>query len=153
MALDGSPLLVDGSCVFGFSALNSSTYLGSTALAGPSGSGQYLAVRLSTTLGDRTLALASTATTGVPIFGIVQNKGSTGQAAAVGYMGNSKAVCGSTTNITGGVYLEVSSTAPGTLIAYSSAANVYPVAIALEQPSATGAIFSVRLGGPGGQQI
>jgi hypothetical protein len=143
-----SPLLHDGAqCVLGFDARNS-TATGST-LAGPSGSGQFLAVRLSTTA-DRTVLLASTATAGVPVYGILQNKGSTGQVADVAIFGITKAVCGLTSNLTGGVQVECSSTAAGTLIAYSSAANVFPIGFALETPSAIGAVFTVALYGFGG---
>ncbi len=145
------PLLRHSQCTLGFSALNSSTYLGSTALAGPSGSGQYLAVRLSTTLGDRVVALASTATTGVPICGILQNKGSSGSAADIGFVGISKVVCGATANITNGVQLEVSSTAPGTMIAYSSAAAINAVGMALETPGGVGAVFTAYIYGYSGQ--
>lgn len=148
-----SPLLHDGAqCVLGFDARNS-TFSGTT-LSGPSGSGQYLAVRLSTTA-DRTVLLASTVGAGGIFYGILQNKGSTGQVADVGVFGISKAVCGATSNLTGGVKVSVTNSSAGTLIAYSSAANVYPVGVALETPSAAGAIFTVALYGFGasGQQI
>jgi hypothetical protein len=149
-----SPLVHDGAqCILGFNANNNSTTVGSTALLGPSGSGQFLAVRLSTTA-DRTVLLASTATSGVRIYGVLQNKGSTGQVADVGLYGVSKVICGATANITGGVQLSVTSTAPGSMIAYSSAAQTMPVAIALETPSAVGAVFSALIYGAGaGQNI
>lgn len=147
MANDGSPLLVEGSqCVLGFDARNST--ITGTTLSGPSGSGQYLAVKLST-LADRTVLLASTVASQVMAYGILQNKGSTGGVAAVGVLGVSKAVCGSTSNVTGGVLLAVSSTAAGTLIAYSSAAAQTPFARALETPAAVGAIFTVFVYGYG----
>jgi hypothetical protein len=142
-----SPLIHDGAqTVLGFDARNS-TNTGST-LSGPSGSGQFLAVRLST-LADRTVLLASTATAGVPIYGILQNKGSTGQVADVAIFGICKAVCGATSNVTGGVQLAVSSTAAGSLLAYSSASGVNPVGYALETPAAVGAVFTVALYGFG----
>ncbi|HVM96149.1 MAG TPA: hypothetical protein VMT89_07155 [Candidatus Acidoferrales bacterium] len=142
-----SPLLHDGSqCILGFDARNST--LSGTTLAGPSGSGQYLAVRLSTTV-DRTVILASTVGTGVKPYGILQNKGSTGQVADVGIFGISKAVCGATSNITGGSLLMVTNSTAGTLIAFSSAADKYPIGIALETPTAAGAVFTVALYGFG----
>lgn len=142
-----SPLLHDGAqCVLGFDARNS-TYSGTT-LSGPSGSGQYLAVRLSTTA-DRTVLLASTVAGGVQAYGILQNKGSTGQVADVGIFGISKGVCGATANITGGVMVAVTTSSAGTLIAYSSATTVYPIGMALETPSAAGAVFTVALYGFG----
>src|SRR5512143_3332242 len=108
-----SPLIHDGAqCVLGFDARNS-TFTGTT-LAGVNGSGQYLAVRLST-LADRTVLLASTVATMTPAYGILQNKGSTGQVADVGVFGVSKAICGATANITGGVLLAVTNSTAGTL--------------------------------------
>lgn len=143
-----SPLMHDGAqCVLGFDARNS-TFSGTTN-AGPSGSGQFLAVRLST-LADRTVLLASTATAGVNIYGILQNKGSTGQVADVGIHGVTKAVAGGT--IGGGGPVAVSSTAPGSLIAYSSAAQTYAVGFALES-AVVGQVFTMRLYGWGGQNI
>mgnify|MGYP001499069346 CR=1 FL=1 len=125
-----SPLIHDGAqTILGFGALNNSTWLGSTAMAGPSGSGQFLAVRLSTTAA-RTVLLASTATTGVPMYGVLQNKGSTGLVADVGIFGITKAVAGATIGI-GGV-VEVSSTAPGTMWTSSSPPP------ARQRPSASG---------------
>lgn len=143
-----SPLMHDGAmCTLGFDARNS-TNTGST-LSGPNGSGQFLAVRLSTTA-DRTVLLASTATAGVNIYGVLQNKGSTGQVADVGIFGITKAVAGGA--IAGGGPVAVSSTAAGTFIAYSSAANTYAVGYALETAVA-GQVFTMRLYGWGGQNI
>jgi hypothetical protein len=142
-----SPLIHDGAqCILGFNANNNSTTVGSTALLGPSGSGQFLAVRLSTTVA-RTVLLASTATTGVQVYGILQNKGSTGQVADVGIFGISKAVAGATIGI-GGI-VECTSTAPGSLIPYSSGAGAYPVGVALES-AVVGQVFSLALYGFGG---
>lgn len=142
-----SPMLKDGAqCTLGFDARNS-TFTGTT-LSGPSGSGQFLAVRLSTTV-DRSILLASTVATQVPAMGILQNKGSTGQVADVCFIGVTKAVCGATSNLTGGVLVGVSSTAAGTLIAYSSAAAHNPIGVAYETPAAVGAVFTVLMYGYG----
>lgn len=138
-----SPLIHDGGqCILGFDARNS-TYSGST-LAGPSGSGQYLAVLMSTVA--RTVLLASTATAGVQAYGILQNKGSTGSVADVGIFGISKAVAGLT--ITVSQQLEVSSTAAGTLIPLSSATGIYPIGVALTAAS-VGDVFTIALYGFG----
>lgn len=142
-----SPLIHDGAqCVLGFDARNS-TFSGTTN-AGPSGSGQYLAVRLSTTA-DRTVLLCSTAA-GVAnigsMYGILQNKGSSGSVADVGIFGISKAVAGLA--IVGGAQLAPSSTAPGSLIPFSSAADTYAIGVAIETAS-VGQVFTMRLYGGG----
>lgn len=142
-----SPLIHDGGqCVLGFDARNS-TQSGST-LSGPSGSGQFLAVRLSTTA-DRTLLLCSTASGPSNIgtlYGILQNKGSTGLVGDVGILGISKAVAGAT--VAGGAQLVPSSTAAGTLIAFSSAADTYAIGVAIES-AVVGQVFTMRLYGGG----
>lgn len=138
-----SPLIHDGSqTVSGFDARNST--LSGTTRSGPNGSGQFLAVQLSTTT-SRTVNLTTVA--GMKIYGILQNKPSTGIAADVGIFGVSKAVAGGTINP--GQEVAVSSTAAGSLIAYSSAAGIYPVGRAIES-AVVGQIFSVALYGFGG---
>jgi hypothetical protein len=82
MATEG-PLLHDGSNV---AAAN---YGNAAGLAGPSGSGQFLAVALSQAA-DRTVVLASTL--GQQIYGVLQNKPALGDAADVGFIGATKAV-------------------------------------------------------------
>jgi len=92
-----SPLIHDGSqnTLSTASDFRNSTNTGST-LAGPSGSGQFLAVVLSTTV-DRTCALPATGgSSGLPIYGICQNKPRPGEAIDVGIFGISKAVAGAT---------------------------------------------------------
>jgi hypothetical protein len=144
-----SPLIHDGAqCVLGFDARNST--ITGTTLSGPSGSGQYLCVRLSTTAGDRTVVLASTAASGVRIYGVLQNKGSTGQVADVGIFGITKVICAATANITGGVLLECSTVYPGGVQAYSSGSTIFPVGIALETPADAQAVFTMALYGFGG---
>ena len=66
-------------------------YGNAQSLAGPSGSGQFLAVALSQSA-DRTSVLASVA--GQQIWGILQNKPATGDAADVATGGITKAMVG-----------------------------------------------------------
>lgn len=142
-----SPLIEVGYCISNFDARNSS--ITGTTLSGPNGSGQFLAVQLSTTTAF-TVQLASTAASGGTIFGILQNKPSTGIAADVGVYGVSKAVAGLGT-IVAGQELEASSTALGTLIPFSSAAGVYAVGRSLEAAASVGAVFTAWIYGNGGR--
>ena len=64
----------------GSNTVAAANYSNSAGLAGPSGSGQFLAVALSTTA-DRTSVLASSI--GQQIYGILQNKPTRGAAADV----------------------------------------------------------------------
>lgn len=142
-----SPLLHDGGqCTVNFDARRSS--ITGTTLPGPNGSGQYLAVALSTTV-DRTIALPSTAgSSGIPCYGILQNTPSTGVAADVGIFGVSKAVSGSTA-IAPGSDLMLSSTAQGVLIPYSSGAGVQKIGKSLEAATTVGAVFTMVIYGAG----
>lgn len=145
MAVQG-PLIEVGYCISAFDGRNST--ITGTTLSGPNGSGQFLAVQLSTTVAF-TVQIASTAASGGKIFGILQNKPSTGIAADVGIFGVSKAVAGLAT-IVMGMELEASSTALGTLIPFSSAAGVYSVGRALESAATVGAVFTAYIYGNGG---
>ena len=137
-----SPLIHWGWGISGFDARNS-TYSGSTR-SGPNGSGQFLAVQLSTSA-DLTVNVTTVA--GMKILGILQNKPSTGIAADVGIVGMSKAVAGGT--IGAGAELAASSTAAGSLIAFSSATGIYPVGRSL-QSATVGQIFDAYIYGGGG---
>jgi len=146
-----SPLLHDGAqCILGFDARNS-TFSGTT-LAGPSGSGQFIPVALSTL----TARMVIPASSGGRIYGVLQNKGSSSQVADVGIFGITKAVCVSSVAI--GQLLMVSTGALSTLgvgfAPYSSAANTYPVGQALE-PAVAGQVFTMAIYGfgAGAQQI
>ncbi len=145
-----SPMIHDGSqnTLSTANDFRNSTLTGST-LAGPNGSGQFLAVVQSTTV-DRTLQLySSTGSTGLPIYGICQNKPRAGDAVDVGIFGVMKYVAGAT--IVRGQQLMASATAGGTLIPYSTAnsGNVQSVGVALESAVvgqvATGAINAIGL--------
>lgn len=137
-----SPLLHDGSQTVAGADFRNSTYSGSTRL-GPSGSGQFAAVRLST-VADRTV-LGCTVT-GQSIYGILQNKPNVGEAADIGIFGVSKAVCGTTT-VTAGSKVQADSS--GNMVAYSSAAGVVACGVALETPQSVGQVFTMAIFGFG----
>src|SRR4051812_47110957 len=104
-----SPMISWGWGISGFDARNSTN--SGTTRGGPSGSGQFLAVIVSTAA-DLTVLLSTVA--GDKCIGILQNKPSTGIAANVAVFGMSKAVAGAT--ITAGQELMNSSTQAGALI-------------------------------------
>lgn len=81
-----SPLLVDSNTIAAANYFNPGS-----ALSGPNGSGQFLAVKQSASA-DRTSTLANSG--GEDILGILQNTPLQGDAAAVGFSGTSKAVVG-----------------------------------------------------------
>lgn len=144
-----SPLIHDGAQNLLSTAADfrNSTLTGTT-LAGPSGSGQFLAVVQSTTV-DRTCALPSTAgSTGLPIYGICQNKPRGGEAIDVGIFGVSKCVAGAA--IVRGSQLMASATAAGMLITYSTAAGgqVVSVGVALES-AVVNQVFSAAINAVG----
>lgn len=128
-----------GYCVSAFDARNSS--ITGTTLLGPNGSGQFLAVQLSTSA-DLTVQLATGV--GAQIFGILQNKPSTGIAADVRFMGISKVVSGSTA-IAAGMLLE--NTTGGVMIPQTT--GLYVAAKALQAATAVGQIFSAMIYGAG----
>lgn len=136
-------LQVDGTMIAAEDYRNS-TNTGSTR-AGPSGSGQFLAMRISTAA-DRTVILTTAA--GQPIYGILQNKPSTGIAAAVAYEGVSKVVAASTA-IGAGMDLMVSSTAFGAMIPFVAGAGVAKAGRAIEAAGTLGQIFSAFVYGGG----
>lgn len=140
-----SPLLKDGGqCVLSTgSDFRNSTNTGST-LAGPSGSGQFLAVILSTSV-DRTCLLPSSGVSaaGIGIYGICQNKPRPGEVIDVGFLGLSKCVAGLA--IVRGQNLMASSTAGGTLVPFSTTtANAVACGVALES-AALGAVFTANI--------
>jgi len=141
------PLIHDGSqCVLSTANdARNSTLTGST-LAGPSGSGQFLAVTIST---SRVVSLCSTTfqnlSSGTQFYGILQNKPRGGEAADVGIFGLTKAVAGSSA-ITGGGALQTSSTSAGTLVPWAQG-NGRPCAMAVESAGTVGQVFLVFVGG------
>lgn len=137
-----APKLDLGWCVSGFDARNAS--LTGTTLGGPSGSGQFTYVKLST---SANLTIAQCTVSGMKGLGILQNKPSTGIAADVAFTGVSKAVSGSTA-IGSGMELQVDT--DGQLIPFSSAAGSYAIGRSLEAAAAVGQIFSALIYGNGG---
>lgn len=133
MATEG-PLLHDGSmCV-----ANANFYNPGVALAGPGGSGQFLAVTLS---GARNLVI-STGPTGIPnVYGVLQNTPMAGEACDVGILGLSKVVAGAA--IVAGAYLMVDSS--GRAITWVSAAGNYKFGIAVEAAGALGVVFTALI--------
>lgn len=121
--------------------------LSGTTRGGPNGSGQFLAVQLSTTV-DLTANLCTVS--GMPIMGICQNKPSTGIAIDVTIFGMTKAVAASTA-IAAGQELQNSSTQPGAMIPFSSAAGAYAAGRSLTAATAIGQVFSMFLYGGGGR--
>ena len=142
-----SPLLHDGGqCVLGFDARNST--LSGTTNSGPSGSGQFTPVALSTV----TARMVIPASSGNRVYGILQNKGSSSMVADVAIFGICKAVCVSSIALgqavsvsTGGA---TGTTAAVGLGAYSSAAGIYAIGQALESATA-GQVFTMALYGFG----
>jgi hypothetical protein len=150
-----TPLIHDGAhTTLSTAADFRNSSLTGTTLAGPSGSGQFCAVVLSTTV-VATVQLPSTVTGQFRHYGIIQNKPRGGDAADVGIFGISKAIAGSTA-ITFGGEVQLSSTSAGTLVPFSSAAGTTPCgrAVADVPPSAVGALFTMLIygasGAPGG---
>lgn len=120
-----------------------STFSGTTRL-GPSGSAQFLAVRLSTSL-ERTVGL--TTADGAPVHGILQNKPSSGIAADVTVFGMTKAVAGSTAI---GAGMDLMASSSGAMIPFSAGANVQRIGRSYEAPATFGQIFSMYLFAGGG---
>jgi len=121
-----------------------STQSGTTRM-GPSGSGQFLAVKQSTVNAG---VIYTTTLAGQPAAGILQNKPKDGEAAAVAIFGISKAVAGSTIITAGGDLMVDSS---GCMTPYSSAANQSRFARQWGPviPTAIGEVFSVAIYGIG----
>lgn len=136
MATD-SPLIHDGA-----QTVAAANYGNSQSLAGPSGSGQFLAVAASQSA-DRTSVLASSA--GQQIYGILQNKPATGEACDVGIFGVTKAVVGSAGSTHGKPQM-VDST--GAVTDWTATGNKAQIGYALET-GVSGAIISVFLGATG----
>lgn len=111
---------------------------------GPNGSPQFLAVKLSSTA-DLTVTIMATSTE--RMFGILQNKPSTGIAADVTVFGVSKVIAGTTT-ITNGMAITFGSS--GVALPYSTAGAGFCGGQALEAPTTAGQIFSALIYGVGG---
>ena len=114
-----SPLIHDGSQTVAAASLTTS---------------QFYAVKLT---GSRAVNLASTG--GEAIYGILQNKPASGQAADVGFLGVSKAIAGAA--ITAGAALMTDTS--GRLITATS--TNHRVGYAIESVSATNTIFTMMV--------
>ncbi len=144
-----SPLIHDGSQTVLSTAQDArnSTITGTTQ-AGPSGSGQYLCVVLSTA---RTVSIASS-TAGAsfgtqPFYGVLQNKPRPTDAADVGIFGISKLVAGSTGILPGSVLMM--STAGGSTL--NGTANIWAsgsgprIGMSLEAITSVGQVFTAMV--------
>lgn len=140
MATEG-PLTRDGSQTTANSDMSGPATLNpggtGSAIAGQNSSGQYLAVKI---VGLRLVDIANSG--GEQIYGIIQNKPASGQAADVGISGISKAVAGGV--VTAGNAL-MTDTAGRLIPAGGSGATGYRVAQAIEGAAATGTIFTVAI--------
>lgn len=133
------PLIDDGS-----QTTAGANFSPTAGLDGPSGSAQFLAVKLNTAAA-RQVVLASSG--GETIYGVLQNQPLEGQAADVGILGITKAVAGAA--VTEGAAL-MTDTA-GRLITATS--TNHRVAYAIEAASGAGIIFTVVLAGIGGSTV
>lgn len=124
-----------------------------TTLAGPNGSGQFLAVTLSTagtSTGTRTVQIASTlaganfGAAGNQFYGILQNKPRGGEAADVGIFGISKMVAGSTA-ILPGTFLMMSSTNAGAMVPWVTGSG-QKCGYSFENITAVGQVFTGMIG-------
>lgn len=121
----------------GAQTVAAANYSNTQSLAGPSGSGQFLAVVL--TSAGRTVAIASSI--GAQIYGVLQNKPTSGAAADVGFMGVTKAVAGGT--IAAGAALMTN--ASGQLIAWTAGSGYAQVGYAIEA-AVSGQVFTAFIG-------
>lgn len=146
-----SPLIHDGSQTTLSTAQDArnSTNTGST-LAGPSGSGQFLCMVLSSAV-NRTVSIASS-TAGASFgtaqfYGVLQNKPRPGEAADIGIFGVSKVVAGSTTIVSGSPLMMSTaggSSLNGTVNLWASGSGPR-VGVALESPTAAGQVISALI--------
>jgi|SRR5215831_12422752 len=142
-----TPAIHDGMLTMSTAADYRNSTLTGTTLSGPSGSGQFLLMSLSTVNSLQCQPFnTSTNNYSVP-YGICQNKPGPGQVADLAIFGVCKAVTSSTVAIAVGTFL-MGSTTTNALVAYSSAAGVKPCAIARESVSAgsSGTVLSVGFG-------
>jgi hypothetical protein len=135
MATD-TPLIHDGAQCVAFANYFNPV----SALAGPGGSGQFLAVVLQA---SRVVQIASSPTAS-PIYGVMQNTPMAQDAADVGIVGISKMIAGA--SITFGAELMVD--ASGRFVTWVAAASNWKAGMALETTSAANNIFTGLLYSP-----
>lgn len=131
-----SPLIHDGA-----QTVAAANYGNGAGLAGPGGSGQFLAVALSQAA-DRTSVLASVL--GQQVYGILQNKPAAGEVADVGIFGVSKAQVG-VSGSTHGKPQMVDAT--GAVTDWVAGAGNAQIGNAIESGS-SGAIITLFIGAP-----
>lgn len=131
MATEG-PLFKDGAQT----TAAANYYNPASALDGPNGSGQFLAVYVSA---SRTVALV--ATEGVAMYGVLQNTPTEGEAADVALAGISKMVAGAAIN----AGAEVMTDANGRFIPWVSGSDYVKVGRALEAAGAAGDVFTGQI--------
>jgi hypothetical protein len=107
---------------------------------GATGSGQFLCVKLSTSVARTSVLVAAL---GSPVYGILQNKPGTGQAADVGIYGITKAVVGAAGSTLG---LPQMSAADGRVTDWASGAASCQIGWALETGVA-GQVISIFFNG------
>ena len=146
-----SPLLQDGSQNT-LSTANDArrSSITGTTLSGPNGSAQFYWVTESTSV-DRTVLFASTAPGSTPAYpyGVLQNTPQPGGAAAIGFLGVSKLIAGTTT-IVRGSQISPSSTVSGLTSPWATGQVYLRCGIALETPTAVGQGFTAMIYGPQG---
>lgn len=113
-------------------------YNPAVALAGPGGSGQFLAV---TFQASRVLQIASSPTAIPPVYGVLQNTPLATEACDVGIYGITKAVAGAA--ITFGAELMVDSS--GRFVTWVAGAANFKVGQAMETTSAANNVFSMLI--------
>lgn len=118
------------------STLSGTTHMGNL------GSAQFSFMHIST-VGTLTAGLTTVA--GAVSHGVLQNKPNAGEACDIAIFGVSKVIAGTTTITAGSRVMSDSSGAATPLTT-----GLYPVAVALETPTAVGQIFSAALFGFGG---
>lgn len=131
-------MAVEGPNIHVGTLLAAANYSNTAGLAGPSGSGQFLAV--APTAGtSMSVTLASVA--GQAICGILQNKPLAGQAADVVFLGISKAVVAAAGSTAGSTQMV---TATGAVTDWTSTGNKRQIGYALETGT-TGQVIAVLL--------
>lgn len=130
-----SPLIHDGS-----QTTAAANYTNGQSLAGPGGSGQFLAVYISA---SRVVSLVATA--GVAMYGVLQNTPNTGEAADVGILGVGKMTAGAA--ITAGA--DVMTDSSGRFVPWTSSSGYVKVGRALETVTALGQVFTGLIYNPG----
>jgi len=143
MATESPLITLGGQGLLSTADYRKSTLSGTTR-PGPNGSAQFLAVRMSSLSTDRVFATCTVA--GQAVLGILQDTPNVGEAGNPAVFGVTKMVCGTTTFQAGQPLMTDSS---GCMVLYSSAAGQQRCGMALETPSAVGAVFSGIIYGSG----